>query len=126
MIPIETNYLATTPDTFQTLAQGLFSLLPSLHPSSTSVVDQEELVLLNEMIAKLRTGCCGEFDINSLQEEYKAAHSAKDDPDIIRGAALLQALSRCLEECTDDTRLWLLQNSLEVRVHVSFFHSFMP
>lgn len=114
MIPIETNYLATTPNTFQTLAQGLFALLPSLHPSSTAVSDQEDLGLLNEMIFKFRNGCCGNFDDNSLEEEYNAALSTKDDADIIRGALLLQSLSRCLEECTDETRLWLLQNSLEV------------
>ncbi|KAF9467893.1 hypothetical protein BDZ94DRAFT_914598 [Collybia nuda] len=113
MIPIETNYLATTPDAFQTFAHGLFSLLPSLHPPSTDVIDQEDLALLKEMIFKLRSGCCGQFDEGSLEEEYKVALSPEDDLVIIRGAMLLQALSRCLEECTDETRLWLLQNSLQ-------------
>ncbi|RDB29723.1 hypothetical protein Hypma_014167 [Hypsizygus marmoreus] len=113
LIPTETNYAVTTPECFQTLVQGLFTLLPSLRPLSTSVTDQEEVSLLNDMLSKVRSGCCGEIETSFVQEEYNAVPSTKDDSNMLRGAMLLEALARCLEDCSDETRIWLFQNTLE-------------
>ncbi|KAF8068970.1 hypothetical protein FPV67DRAFT_1414491 [Lyophyllum atratum] len=115
LIPSDTNYTVTTPECYQTLVQGLFSLLPNLRPLSNSANAQEELVLLSDIISKVSSGCCGELETTFVQEEYDAVASAKDDRNLIREAILLEALSRCLEDCTDDSRIWLFQNVLEQR-----------
>ncbi|GLB42281.1 putative ion transmembrane transport [Lyophyllum shimeji] len=73
LIPTETNYTVTTPECFQTLAQGG----------------------------------------TASSEEYDTVASAKDDRGQLRAAIMLEALSRCLEDCSDDSRIWLFQNVLE-------------
>ncbi|KAG6885182.1 hypothetical protein C0993_005089 [Termitomyces sp. T159_Od127] len=94
----ENNHVISTPQCFQTLAQGLFSLLPHLRPSFSSPVAHEEIPLLMDLIS---------------QEEYGAAFSDKDDKNLIREVILLEGLSRCLEDCPNDSRVWLLQNVVE-------------
>ncbi|KAF5379141.1 hypothetical protein D9615_005965 [Tricholomella constricta] len=113
LIPTDTNYTVTTPECFQTLVQGLFSLLPNLRPLSNSAAAQEELILLMDMISKVRAGCCGELEATFVQEEYDTVSSAKDDRNLVREGILLEALSRCLEDCTNDSRVWLFQTVLE-------------
>lgn len=114
MIPTENNYSVTIPECFKALSQGLFTLLPSLQPLSTSISAQEEIMLCKDMISKIRTGSCGELDTTPIREDYNVVLSAKDDSSMIRRAIMLGALSQCLEDCTDDSRLWLLHNALEV------------
>ncbi|KAG6856950.1 hypothetical protein H0H87_011936 [Tephrocybe sp. NHM501043] len=113
IIPTDNNYSISTPECFQTLAHGLFSLLPNLRPLSNSASAHEEVPFLMDIIMKVRAGCCGELEANFVQEEYDAISSAKDDRNLIREAILLDALSRCLEDCTNDSRVWLLQHTVE-------------
>ncbi|KAG6812874.1 hypothetical protein H0H92_015802 [Tricholoma furcatifolium] len=113
VIPTENNYVISTPECFQTLVQGLFFLLPTLRPLSNSPLAQEEVPLLMDVITKVREGCCGELETHFLQEEYDAIPSAADDKNFIRESILLESLSRCLEDCTNDSRIWLFQNTVE-------------
>ncbi|KAG5646355.1 hypothetical protein DXG03_003678 [Asterophora parasitica] len=113
LIPPETNYTVTTPECFQTLVQGLFTLLPSLRPMSNSTAAQEDMNLLMDMILQVRSGCCGELESTFVQEEYGAVPSSKEDWHHIREGILLESLSRCLEDCTDDSRLWLFERVLQ-------------
>jgi hypothetical protein len=104
----------TRPDTFQTLAQGLFSILPALSLSSTAATAQDDSKLLTDIIGELRSGRCGDLDANAVQNEYNAVASPEDKADLLKAALFLNSLSKCLEQCTHNARLWLLQNSLEV------------
>jgi hypothetical protein len=110
----ESSYFATKLDTFQTLIQGMFTLLPALHLPSTASTTQDDSRILHQVIDKLYAGRCGDLDVDSVQSEYNAIRSPKENTDILRSALILDSLSKCLEQCTDDARLWLLQNSLEV------------
>jgi hypothetical protein len=110
----ERNYSTTKLDTFQTLAQGLLTVLPALRHPSTAATTQDDSQVLHYVIDKLHSGRCGDPDVDSVQSEYNAIRSPKEDTDLLRSALFLDSLSKCLEQCTDDTRLWLLQNSLEV------------
>ena len=109
----ERNYLVTKLDTFQTLAQGSFSLLPGLR-YSTAATAQEDFKLIQDVIDKLYSGRCVDLDVISVQNEYNTVRSPKEKTDLLRSALLLDSLSKCLEQCTEDARLWLLENSLEV------------
>ncbi|KAG6897033.1 hypothetical protein C0992_004506 [Termitomyces sp. T32_za158] len=109
IIPGDNNYVISTPECFQTLARGLFSLLPQLQPLSSSLIAHEEIPFLMDVISQVRDGCCGELEAHVLQEEYGANFSEKDDKDLIREVILLEALSRCLEDCPNNSRVWLLQ-----------------
>ncbi|KAG6841500.1 hypothetical protein C0991_010358 [Blastosporella zonata] len=115
IIPTENNYAISTPECFQSLAHGLFSLLPNLRPLSNSAAANEEVPLLMDIILKVRAGCCGDLEAPFVQVEYDAVSSAKDDRTLIQEAVLLEALSRCLEDCTNDSRVWLLQHCVEVK-----------
>ncbi|KAG6915507.1 hypothetical protein DXG01_011132 [Tephrocybe rancida] len=113
IIPTDNVYAISTPECFQTLAHGLFSLLPNLRPLSNSTHAHEEVPFLMGIISKVRAGCCGELEAHFVQEEYDAVSSAKDDRNLMREAVLLEALSRCLEDCTNDSRVWLFEHTLE-------------
>ncbi|KAG6850090.1 hypothetical protein H0H93_001223 [Arthromyces matolae] len=113
IIPIDTRYPVSTPECFRTLAHGLFSLLPHLRPLANTPAAHEEVPFLSGVIEKVRDGCCGEIEPRSLQEEYDATFSGKDDKNLVREALLLEALSRCLEDCTNNSRIWLFQNVIE-------------
>ncbi|KAG6901982.1 hypothetical protein C0995_005941 [Termitomyces sp. Mi166 len=113
IVPTDNNYVISTPECFQTLAQGLFSLLPHLRPLSSSSIAHEEVPFLMDVISKVRDGCCGELEAHFVQQEYDAIASPKDDKNLIREAILLEALSRCLEDCTNDSRVWLFQHVVE-------------
>ncbi|KAG5721509.1 Unc-80 like protein [Termitomyces sp. T112] len=113
IIPTDNNYVISTPQCFQTLAQGLFSLLPHLRPLSSSPIDHEEVPFLMDVISRICDGCCGELEAHFAQEEYGTVSSAKDDKNLIREAILFEALTRCLEDCTNDSRVWLFQHVVE-------------
>jgi hypothetical protein len=72
---------------------------------------------LQDIIDKLHSGRYGNLDVTSVQSEYNTIRSPKEKMDMLRSALFLDSLSKCLEQCTDDARLWLLQNSLEVFKH---------
>jgi hypothetical protein len=114
IVPSERGYFATQPDTFQTLAQGLFFLLPALSHPSTAADAQDDSKVLTDVIDKLCSGRCGDLDANAVQNEYNAVASPEDNADLLRATLFLDSLSKCLEQCTPNARLWLLKNSLEV------------
>ena len=97
---------------FQTLLQGLFSLLSTLRSSSTA--DPVDCQALACVIEDVCSGCCGGLDIGSVENEYRETFSTEDQSSLIRAAVSLEALCKCLEDCTIDARLWLFQHSLEV------------
>lgn len=110
IIPTDSKYIISTPECFQTLAQGLFSLLPHLRPLSSSPVAHEEIPLLMDVISQVCDGCCGELEAQLVQEEYGPIFSEKDDKKLIREVILLEASLRCIEDCPNDSRVWLLQH----------------
>ena len=114
LVSSETSYLATRLDTFQTLTQGLFCLLPALHHPYTVATVRDDSKMLYDVIDTLRSGQCGDLDVLSVQNEYNAVSSPGESADLLRAALVLDSLSKCLDQCTVDARLWLLQNSLEV------------
>ncbi|KAG5351484.1 hypothetical protein C0989_006338 [Termitomyces sp. Mn162] len=124
IIPTDNNYVISTPQCFQTLAQGLFSLLPHLRPLSSSPIDHEEVPFLMDVISRICDGCCGELEAHFAQEEYGTVSSAKDDKNLIREAILFEALTRCLEDCTNDSRVWLFQHVVEVNIVSKFLPDF--
>jgi hypothetical protein len=98
--------------------QALFSLLPALYSQSTTDIgnaETQESNLLKDIISQVRTGCCGELDTNSVEQEYSAIFLTNDDSQTVREALILEALARCLENCADVTRRFLLRNSVDVR-----------
>ena len=119
----ETNYPITSPMGFRSLLQGMFSLAPSLRTPSISPTDEQEVMLLHDIISKVCSGCCGHLDTDLVREEYNIVGTTGEDPEFIREAILLEALSHCLQACTSDSRIWLFHNVLEVGILQSiYFH----
>jgi hypothetical protein len=107
--PAEFAYQAATPALIQTLAIGLFSLLPTLYGSG------EEHTIVGEAIIHLLAGDYGDLDVVSFEEEFNALFVAQDTRGAVRQALVLDALARCLENGAQSTRRWLLGNAVEVR-----------
>lgn len=123
IVPTETHYPITSPVGFRSLLQGMFSLAPSLRTLSTSSTDEQEVMLLHDIINKVRSGCCGQLDVDLVREEYNIVGATGEDLEFIRDAILLEALSQCLQACTNDSRIWLFHNVLEVGLWQSiYFH----
>lgn len=116
LAPHETCYSATTPQTFQTILQGLYTLLSSLS-SSPIGLDMKETMTLNDIISHVRSGSCGDLSVISVEKEY--GFDFREDSSRVREELVLEAHTRCLENCPKDTRFWLLQNTLEVWSFIS-------
>ncbi|KAF8162457.1 hypothetical protein K438DRAFT_1985106 [Mycena galopus ATCC 62051] len=105
--PAEFAYQATTPASIQTVAIGLFSLLPTIYGSG------EEHTIINEGIVHLLAGDYGELDPVAFEEEFNALFVAQDTHGAVRQALVLDALASCLENGAESTRQWLLGNAVE-------------
>ncbi|KAF7360179.1 RRM domain-containing protein [Mycena venus] len=105
--PAEFAYQATTPASIQTVAIGLFSLLPTISGSG------EEHMIINEAIVHLLAGDYGELDVIAFEEQFNALFVAQDIYGAVRQALVLDALASCLENGAESTRRWLLQNAVE-------------
>ncbi|KAJ7209904.1 hypothetical protein B0H12DRAFT_1242805, partial [Mycena haematopus] len=105
--PAEFAYQATTPASIQTVAIGLFSLLPTIYGSG------EEHTIVNEAIVHLLAGDYGELDVVAFEEQYNALFVAQDSHGAVRQALVLDALASCLENGAESTRRWLLENAVE-------------
>lgn len=110
----EASSFASKLDAFQTLAQALLTLLPAVPRRPTAAIALDDSNILDDAIEKLRSGHCGNLDADSVQKEYNTVWSTSETTHLVRSALFLDSLSRCLEHCADNTRLWLLQYSLEV------------
>jgi len=123
MVGTETNYPITSPVGFRSILQGVFSLAHSLRTLSTPSTDEQEVMLLHDIISKVRSGSCGQLDVDLVREEYNIVGATREDSEFIREAILLEALSQCLQACTNDSRIWLFHNVLEVGLWQStYFH----
>lgn len=111
--PAEFAYQVITPASIQTLATGLFSLLPTLYGSG------EEHTILAEAIVHLLAGDYGELDVVAFEEHFNALFVAQDTHGSVRQAFVLNALVSCLENGAESTRKWLLENAVEVRLFVA-------
>jgi len=111
LIPRDSLFEADTPSTLKTLVQALFLLLYSF---STQIGQGRENALVEQLIAQIRVGVCGELNKVTLKEEYGAAFSRKDDDTSVRAALISEGLSRCLENGVVGSRRWILRNLLEV------------
>ncbi|KAJ7441775.1 hypothetical protein B0H11DRAFT_2251834 [Mycena galericulata] len=105
--PAEFGYQAGTPSAIQTLATGLFSLLPTLHGSG------EEHTIVAEAIVHLLAGDYGALDPVAFEEQYNALFVAQDTHEAVRQAVILNSLVLCLENGAESTRQWLLENSVD-------------
>ncbi|KAJ7468081.1 hypothetical protein FB451DRAFT_1401336 [Mycena latifolia] len=105
--PAEFAYQATTPASIQTLATGLFSLLPTLYGSG------EEHTTLGEAIVHLLAGDYGALDVAAFEEQFNALFVAQDTHGAVRQALVLDALASCLENGAESTRRWLLENAVD-------------
>ncbi|KAJ7118682.1 hypothetical protein C8R43DRAFT_1035902 [Mycena crocata] len=105
--PAEFGYQATTPASIQTLATGLFSLLPTLYGSG------EEHTIIGEAIVHLFAGDYGELDTVAFEEQFNALFVAQDTHGAVRQAFVLDSLALCLENGAEYTRRWLLENAVE-------------
>ncbi|KAJ7185784.1 hypothetical protein C8R46DRAFT_937409 [Mycena filopes] len=105
--PAEFAYQATTPASIQTLAIGLFSLLPTLYGSG------EEHTIVAESIVHLLAGDYGALDVASFEERFNALLVAQDTHGAVRQALVLDSLALCLENGAQSTRQWLLENAVD-------------
>ncbi|KAJ7032008.1 hypothetical protein C8F04DRAFT_670996 [Mycena alexandri] len=105
--PAEFAYQATTPAAIQTLAIGLFSLLPTIYGSG------EEHTIVAESIVHLLAGDYGELDVAKFEKHFNALFVSQDTHGAVRQALVLDALALCLENGAQSTRQWLLENTVE-------------
>ncbi|KAJ6582913.1 hypothetical protein DFH09DRAFT_278368 [Mycena vulgaris] len=103
----EFAYQATHPASIQTLAVGLFSLLPTLYGSG------EEYTIVAEAVVHLLAGDYGKLDVEAFEEHFNALFLAQDSDGAVRQALVLDALAACLENGAESTRRWLLENAVE-------------
>ncbi|KAJ7741945.1 hypothetical protein DFH07DRAFT_980971 [Mycena maculata] len=105
--PGEFAYQAGTPAAIQTVATGLFSLLPTVHGSG------EEHTIVSEAIIHLLAGDYGALDVVAFEEHFNALFVAQDTHEAVRQALVLDSLVLCLENGAAATRMWLLENAVD-------------
>lgn len=76
--------------------------------------EAQEYILLKEIISWLSSGCCGELETVSIEEEYNAIFLGIDDFQSVRDVLVLESLAQCLENGSESNRQWLLKNAVEV------------
>lgn len=95
--------------------QALFSLAPSF-----IVSDPQDGQQIKKLITEIKSGCCGDLEQTSVEEEYNALYIAKDTTQLVRDAVIQEALMGCLENGAEATRRWILKNVIEVRIFLYF------
>lgn len=94
----------------QTIAHGLFTFLAVVNMPSTS----QDATLVEDLITQLFMGSSWELDRHSIEEEYSTDFTKKEDQELLRKGILIESLIKCIENCTYETRKWLLQNAMQV------------
>ncbi|TFK72480.1 hypothetical protein BDN72DRAFT_957330 [Pluteus cervinus] len=113
LVPVEHRTFISKPLLFQTVAQGLFNILPLSQLRYGQ--EDEESKLIKEMINKMNNGSVGEFNTQAIEEEYSALCLDDDEPAIVRHAIMLEALARVLANSPMNSHQWFMQFVLEVR-----------
>lgn len=119
----EPSYHMTSPMAFQTVMQGLFTVLS--HSAIWPVQGDETFQLIEEVILAMRAGANGELDTGSIEREYNALYLGADDAKAVKESLILEALTRCIANSPAEIQEWLLQRELEVRICLAFveYHS---
>lgn len=70
--------------------------------------------MTREILKQVSGGSCGELDSMAVEEGYNALYIDSDDDRSVRGALVLEALMKCMENSAPSARRWLLRNVVEV------------
>lgn len=112
IVPGDRNRAIISPIAMQSVAHGLLMLLASLH-ALTNPVQEEDVRLTKDLILQFISGTFGELNEKAVEEEYEARWLPGDMKGAVRKALFLEALTKCLENCAQVTRVWLLQHAIE-------------
>ena len=113
IVPGDRNRAIISPMAMQNVAHGLLMLLASLH-ALAHPVQEEDVRLTKDLILQFLSGTFGELNEKAVEEEYEARWLPGDMKGAVRKALFLEALTKCLENCAQVTRVWLLQHAIEV------------
>ncbi|TFK26094.1 hypothetical protein FA15DRAFT_589155 [Coprinopsis marcescibilis] len=98
---------------FQTISHHLLMTLAFLHAPQSGTFNENESQSLRDIIKKFISGSYGELSESQVEEEYGVVWLPEDSRSALRTAIFLEALAKCLENCSHVTRVWLLLNAVE-------------
>lgn len=120
IVPPERHNAILTLHGFQTICHHLLMTLAFLHSPRSGPGHEGEIKLIKDLLEKFASGSYGDISESDIQQEYGAVCLPHDSKASLRSAVFQESLVRCLENCSQATRVWLLLNVVEVRGWVVF------
>jgi hypothetical protein len=115
IVPPERHNAMISLHGFQTISHHLLMALAFLNSPKSGQCHEGEIKLIRDLLEKIASGSYGEISESDIEQEYGAVWLPDDSKASLRSAVFQESLVRCLENCSQSTRVWLLLNVVEVR-----------